>query len=98
MQLQELKAKLFEFQKNNDTLRVSVLRYLLAQVHNREIELRAESKEIDNEGLVNIIEKQIKQRDDSIESFREGNRQDLVDKETGERVVLKEFLEMVKLT
>ncbi len=91
MKLQALKKKLFEFQKNNDALRLSVLRYLLAEVQNKEIEYRAEGKEITDEDLAKIIQKQIKRRNDSIELYKKGNRQDLVDQELSELEVLKEF-------
>jgi uncharacterized protein YqeY len=42
--------------------------------------------------ILGIIAKEIKQREESIEAFKKGNRQDLVDKESAEMAVLKSYL------
>jgi len=41
-----------------------------------------------------VIKKQIKQRNDSIENYKMGNRQDLVDKETAELKLLEEYFNL----
>ncbi len=91
MTLQDLQAKIIFYYKAKDELRLSVVKYLLAAVKNKEIELRPQGKRLDEEIIGKVLEKQIKQRKDSIESYKEGNRQDLVDKETRELEILYEL-------
>lgn len=89
-----LEEKIFndykEAMKNRDKLRSSVLSFLRAALMNLAIEKRKKSLD-DNDCLV-VIRKQIKQHQDSIEEFKKGNRQDLVDKETKELEILKFYL------
>ncbi len=75
--------------KQGDETRKSTLRLLISAVHNAEIEKGAE---IDDGGVLALIVKQVKQRHDSAEEFRRGNRQDLVDKEESEAVILQAYL------
>ncbi|MFA6982291.1 MAG: GatB/YqeY domain-containing protein [Patescibacteria group bacterium] len=92
MLLNDLQTRVFTYQKAGDVLRLSVLRFLLAALKNKEIELRVSGGVITDEVVKKVIEKQIKQHNDSIESYKKGNRQDLVDKETSELRILEEFL------
>ena len=64
--------------KEGDDTRKRTLRLLMSAVHNAEIEKGAG---LDDGGVLGVIAKQVKQRHDSAEEFRRGNRQDLVDKE-----------------
>ena len=61
----------------------------MSAVHNAEIE---KGEALDDGGVLGAIVKQVKQRHDSAEEFRRGNRQDLVDKEESEAVVLQAYL------
>ena len=75
--------------KQRDSIRVSVLRMLLAAVKNKEIEkLRALSED----EFYAIVKTSIKQHIESIESFKKGNRTELAQKEEKELELLKEFL------
>jgi hypothetical protein len=75
--------------KQKDSIRVSVLRMLLAAIKNKEVEkLRALSED----EFYAIIKTSIKQHIESIESFKKGNRTDLAQKEEKELEILKEFL------
>lgn len=76
--------------KNKDTLRVSTLSFLRASIANALIEKR--KKNLDDSEVIGLIKKQVKQRQDSIEQFKKGNRQDLADKETAELEILKSYL------
>ena len=75
--------------KEGDDTRKRTVRLLISAVHNAEIEKRAE---LDDGGVLALIAKQVKQRHDSAEEFRRGNRQDLVDKEESEAVILQAYL------
>jgi uncharacterized protein YqeY len=89
----ELKAELQEAAKtalkNGDTLRVSTLRLLLAAIKNEEIKLR---KQLGDEEVQRIVASLSKQRNESIELYRHGGRNDLAQKEEAELQILKEFL------
>ena len=75
--------------KESDETRKRTVRLLMSAVHNAEIEKGAE---LDDGGVLALIVKQVKQRHDSAEEFRRGNRQDLVDKEESEAVILQAYL------
>lgn len=91
MILEDLKHKVIEFQKSGDALRLDVLRYLLAQVQNKEIELRAQQKPITDEDVFKLIRKQIKNRKEAIELYEKARRTDLLEKENTELGVYMEF-------
>jgi len=89
-----LEEKIFndykEAMKNRDTLKSSVLSFLRAAMMNAAIEKK--KKNLDDNDVIAVIKKQVKQRRDSIEQFQKGNRQDLADKETKELEILKSYL------
>jgi len=72
-----------------NTERLSTIRMLLAAVKQREIDERITLNETQ---IIATIDKLIKQRNESIAQYQQGNRADLVAKETAEIVVLKEYL------
>ena len=76
--------------KMKDALKVSVLRMLKADITNREI---AENKQkLSDEDIIKILHQHVKRHDDSIEQFKKGNRNDLVEKEEKELVILKSYV------
>jgi uncharacterized protein len=89
----ELKARLTEDLKGSlragDKLRTSVIRLLSALIKNREVEKRAPLTEAE---LLQAVSSSVKQRQDSIQQFRQGGRQDLVEKETAELEILQSYL------
>lgn len=91
MIVSKLQEELVQAQKQRDLFRIGVLRYLLSVVKNREIELRGQQEELTDEHVLKVIKKQVKQRNDSIESYKMGNREDLVQKETQEKGILLEI-------
>ena len=76
--------------KAKDQLKVETLRMLKAALTNFLIEKRKDQAE--DPEVVNLIQKQVKQREDSIEGFKKGNRKDLVDQETREKAILEAYL------
>ena len=75
--------------KSKDTEKVSVLRMLNSQIKNKQIETK---KELSDDEILEIVAKQIKQRQDSIKEYKSGNRNDLVQKEENEIKILKPYL------
>lgn len=74
--------------KEKDALRVSVLRMLLSSLGYKEVEKR---KPLTQEEFYGVVKTMMKQHAESIESFKKGQRQDLVEKEENELQILKEF-------
>ena len=72
-----------------DAARLLTIRSLLAACKQREVDERIV---LDDAAVTAIIDKLVKQRKDSITQFSAGNRQDLVDKEAAELLVLEAYL------
>ena len=75
--------------KSGDKVRRSVLRLLLSAINNAEIAKRASLEDGD---VLGIIAKEAKHRQESIEAFKQGNRQDLVAQEEKELAILQGYL------
>ena len=72
-----------------DTERLGAIRMLTAAIKQKEVDERVE---LDDTGVVGIVDKLLKQRKDSIEAFEKAGRQDLADKEKAEVAVLSAYL------
>jgi uncharacterized protein len=75
--------------KSGEKVKVASLRLLLASINNAEIAKLAELSDSDING---IIAKEIRQRQESIEAFKSGNRPDLVAAEEAEFAILMTYL------
>ena len=84
-----LRAALNAARKAQDKERTLVLGTILANLKNREIELRRPTTD---DEVVDVLRKGIKIRREAIEQYTAGGRQDLADAETGQIKVLEEFL------
>jgi len=76
--------------KSRETLKSSTLAFLRAEMIN--LAITKKKKLLDDNDTIAVIKKQIKQRQDSIEQFSKGNRQDLADKEIQELEILRAYL------
>jgi len=86
---QQINDQIKQAMKAGDKARVKILRMLTAAIKQKEIDERCE---LDDAGVLAIIDKQVKQRRESIEQYRAGDRADLADAEQAEIDVLTEFL------
>ncbi len=88
-----LKAKISDDMKAamraKETDRLGTIRLLQAAMKQKEVDERIE---LDDAGVVAIVDKLLKQRKDSIDAFQKAGRQDLADKEAAEVVVLQAYL------
>ena len=75
--------------KGGDKVRRSVIRLVLAAIQNAEIARQAALEDSD---ILGVIAKEARQREESIEAFKKGNRQDLVTQEQAELAILQEYL------
>ena len=82
---EDLKAAM----RGREQLRLYTIRGLKSAVKYREIELM---KSLDDAGVLGVVASEIKRRRDSVEQYRAGNRQDLVEKEEAEIAVLQGYL------
>ena len=90
---EKINLSLNESIKKKEADRVLTLRSIVSQKKDKEIELRAtDQKEILDSDVVNILNKMMKQRKESIEMYEKGNRGDLAEKEKFEISVIEEFL------
>lgn len=74
---------------NREELKRSVLRMLKSAIKNAEIEAK---KDLTQDEVFKVLEKQAKQRKDSIEQYEKGNRKDLADKEKQELAIVEAYL------
>ncbi|MCX7927349.1 MAG: GatB/YqeY domain-containing protein [Candidatus Omnitrophica bacterium] len=79
-----------EAMKAKDSVRVSTLSFLRAALSYAALEKK--KKNLDDVEVAAVIQKLIKQRQDSIAQFTAGGRTDLAEKETKELAILKEYL------
>jgi uncharacterized protein len=92
--LDDLKKKLVEYLKAGDSERMGILRYFLAQVQNKEIELRPQKLELTDEVVFKVLKKQIKNHKELIDIYQKSNKPEKVGQETKEMEILKEFAQM----
>lgn len=86
---QLMEADLKTAMKAKDTETRDALRYVISAFKYAEIESRTELSEDEQ---MKVLKQQVKQRQDSIEQFRAGNREDLVEKEVVQLKVLERYL------
>lgn len=80
-------------QKSQDRKRVSTLRLVNAAITDRDIALRGKGKDkADDEEVLDILAKMVKQREESSKAYLDGGRQELADQEQLEIAIIREFL------
>lgn len=75
---------------SKDTLKLNTLRFLNAQIKNKEIDSRPTP--ITSDDIMAVLKKLVKQRKESIEQFAAAGRHDLVDAESAELKILETYL------
>lgn len=75
--------------RSKDSEKLNAIRLLQSSIKQKEVDDRVE---IDDTMILNIIEKMLKQRRDSIEAFKKANRNDLVAKEEFEVKLLQTYM------
>jgi uncharacterized protein YqeY len=78
--------------KSGDKLRLSTLRLVSAAIKNAEIEARTAGKQLSDDDLLGLLQKMIKQRQESVELYDKGGRNELAEQERGEIAIIREFL------
>jgi hypothetical protein len=89
----KINADLKVAMKSGDKGRVGTLRLINAAIKSADIEARPSGKDqISDADILGVLAKMIKQRRDSIEQFKAGSRDDLVEKEAAEIAVIEAYL------
>ncbi len=100
---ERLYQDLKESQLKKEELKVSVLRLALASLNNKQIEKRTrlsktfpleklELAKLTEEEIIETLNSEAKKRKESITSFKQGQRQELAEKEEKELIILEEYL------
>ena len=83
--------------KEREVDRLSTLRLINAAIKDRDIAKRSEGGDgadagVDDAGILQILGKMVKQRQDSVQAYEEGGRLEMAEKERAEITVIEEFL------
>jgi hypothetical protein len=89
MLIEKIQEDLKTALKEKKEAQVSTLRLLLSEIHNRQIE---KHEELNDEDIVAVIRRGVKQRQEAIEAYQKGNRNDLAQKEKEESSILSNYL------
>jgi len=89
----DIKDALVSAMKGGDKATTGTLRLVQSAIKNRDIEARTGSSPADDDTLVvEVLQKMVKQRRESVEMFVKGGRQELADAELAEVSVIERFL------
>lgn len=89
---QTIKDQVKEAMRAKDTVRLDTLRALNAAAQNELMNGTAGSDMLADDKMLAIVKRAVKQHKDSIDQFKKGGRQDLVDKEEAELKILESYL------
>jgi len=89
----EIQAAQTASMKAGDKETLATVRLMMSAIKNRDIEMRTGSGAADDDVVVvEVLQKMVKQRRESIQMFTDGGRQELADKEAAEVAVIERFL------
>ncbi len=88
----QLRTDLREAMRARDAVRRNTIRMLEAAIKNAEIDRRQQSGELGEADILAILQRQVKQRRDSIEQFEQGGRTDLAENERAEISIIESYL------
>lgn len=86
---EQLQQDIKQAMKEKDTVKLSTLRLLMAEIKNKEIDA---GKELEESDILSLIQKAAKQRKESIEQYKKGGRDELAAKEEQELRLLESYL------
>lgn len=89
MLVEKLKKDMIEAMKNKDKEKLTVIRMVKAALDKERIDNKAE---VNDDLLIDVVNKQVKMRNDSLEEFKKANRADLIKQTEEELEILKDYL------
>ncbi len=87
--VEKLNKDMIEAMKNKDKERLSVIRAVKASMDKERIDKK---REINDDLLLDVVNREVKMRKESIEEFKKGNREDLIEATEAELEILKAYL------
>lgn len=90
--INQIKTELKNSMLAKQALKTEVLRGLISAARYKMVETGKKEDEITDEDLIKVIEKQAKQRNDSIAAYKNGNRPDLAKKEEEELEIINKYI------
>ena len=87
--IDDLQKEIMQAMKDKDTLKLNVLKMVKGAI---QLEKINNGRELNDELFIDVVVKQIKERSESIEEFKKGNRDDLVEKTQAEIDILNTYL------
>ena len=91
---EELNNTLKEAMKSKDSVSVSTIRLILAALKDRDLSARSkgQSEGVSNDDILSMLQTMIKQRNESLKTYRDASRDDLADREAAEIEIIQKFL------
>lgn len=86
---QTLIDQMYQALKSRDANKVSVLRFLVSEIKRVEIDAK---HELEDSEIINLLRKEVKRRQEAIDQYRAGGREDIVAKEMAELQLIQSFL------
>lgn len=87
---ERIDKELKDAMRSKDTVKLSVLRMLMAAVKNTEIAKKV--NKLEDPDVTQVVQKMIREHKESISQFEKGNRTDLVEKEKAEMEILQKYV------
>ncbi len=84
-----LKGEMKQAMRNRDKARLGVIRLIMSAIKQKQVDERII---LDDEQVIVVLDKMLKQRRESIRQYRQANREDLVEVEEAEILVIQDFL------
>jgi len=85
----QIEAEFLAAYKAHDEIRVAVLRMLKTAIKNRQVELL---RPLADEEILEVVARQVKQRQESVDQFRKAGREEMALREEAEMLVLRAYL------
>ena len=89
---EKINSDIKDAMRSGDTVRRDTLRFLDSAIKNTEIEKRKKDTGLNDEEVLEVIARSVKQRNDSIQQYTNGGRLELAEKEKAELEILKSYL------
>lgn len=89
----QLKESMKDALRARDEVRLTTLRSIISAITNELVATKRKPDELlDDDGVITVIKRAVKQRKDSIEQFEKGNRPELAEREKAELTILEAYL------
>ena len=89
---EKINSDIKDAMRSGDTVRRDTLRFLDSAIKNAEIEKKKKETGLNDEEVLEVIARSVKQRNDSIKQYTDGGRPELAEKEKAELEILKAYM------